>query len=75
MISAIVKIKTSMAPNSGITDRISAIQGVSDVYPVEGRFNLVAIIDVSDKRAGRRLVEMEIQPLQGIQSAELTKTL
>ena len=75
MISAIVKITTSEAPNPEITDRISAISGVSDVYPIEGKCNLVAIIDVSDTRAGRKLVETEILPIKGIQSAVLTQTL
>ena len=75
MISAIVKIKTSMAPESVVTDRISAISGVADVYPTEGEHNLVAIIDVSDTSAGKRLVEKEILSIQGIQSAVLTHTL
>ena len=75
VISAIVKIKTSSTPNDEITDRISAIPGVSDVYPVEGHYNLVAIIDVNDAGCGKKLVETEILPIYGIQSAILTHTL
>ena len=75
MGSAIIKIRTQVTPLHNITDKLVGIPGVIDVYPVEGNYNLVVLLDSADPIAGKSLVQNKILKLDGIQSAELTNTI
>lgn len=70
MVSAIVLLTVERDKINSVADRISDIEGVSEVYSVAGRYDLAAIIRVKTNDDLARVVTENIRKVAGISSSE-----
>lgn len=70
MVSAIVLLTVERDKINSVADRISDIEGVSEVYSVAGRYDLAAIIRVKTNDDLARVVTENIRKVAGITSSE-----
>ena len=72
MVTAVVLMKVARSHINDIAQQLSDIQGISEVYSVAGRYDLVALIRVPDNDA---LAELVTGRLVSLDSIEETETL
>ncbi len=70
MVSAIVLLNVDRDKVNEVGTKLAEMNGVSEVFSVGGRFDLVAIIRVKDNDAMAELVTEKMRPIQGITSSE-----
>jgi len=70
MITAIVLINVARTRVNEVAETLGRIDGVSEVYSVGGRFDLVAIIRVGDHDALAEVVTSRIAQVDGIERTE-----
>lgn len=70
MITTIVLIKTKHAKINEVGEKIAAIQGVTEVYSVSGRYNLLAIIRHKRMEDLSVVVTEKINVVEGIKKTE-----
>jgi DNA-binding Lrp family transcriptional regulator len=70
MLSAIVLVTTERDKTNTVAQALADIEGVSEVYSVAGRFDLAAILRVSDNDQLAKVVTEHIRNLPGIASSE-----
>ena len=70
MITAVVLIKTEREKIVAVAETLSDIAGVSEVYSVAGRYDLVAMLRVRKPEEMARLVTSEIGKVAGIVETE-----
>lgn len=70
MINAIVLIKTERQKINDVAEQLAAIDGVSEVYSVGGRYDLVAIIRAADNEALADIATRHIALVPGIADTE-----
>ena len=70
MLSAIVLLITERDKTNRVAEALADTEGVSEVYSVAGRFDLAAILRVSDNDQLARGVTERIRNLPGITSSE-----
>lgn len=70
MITAIVLVTTERGRTSDVAERLAALKGVSEVYSVAGRFDLVAMLRVHQPEEMEHLVTGAIAGVDGIASTE-----
>jgi DNA-binding Lrp family transcriptional regulator len=70
MVTAIVLINTERDKVNDVADHLVTLSGVSEVHSVAGRYDLVAILRVTDNAALAELVTEKIRHLEGITDSE-----
>lgn len=70
MVNAVVLLKVERNKINEIAEKISSINGVSEVYSVGGRFDLVSVIRVNNNEKLAELVTEKLLNIDGIISSE-----
>ncbi len=70
MVSAVVLLKTHRGLINEVATRLAELNGVSEVYSVGGRYDLVAILRVRDNEAMADLVTEHMLKVDGIADSE-----
>ena len=70
MVTAIVLLNAARGEVNEVADALVEMDGVSEVYSVGGRYDLVVIIRVADNEALAELVTGRLQKLPGIEDTE-----
>jgi DNA-binding Lrp family transcriptional regulator len=70
MVSAIVLFTVERGKINEIAEKLAAMEGVSEVYSVGGRYDLVAIIRVPDNESMAELVTSHMLLVDGITDSE-----
>ena len=70
MVSAVVLITVERGKINDVAETLAAMKGVSEVYSVGGRYDLVAIIRVSDNESMAELVTNHMLLVEGISDSE-----
>jgi len=72
MVTAVVLINVAHGQINEVAEKLADLQGVSEVYSVGGRYDLVAIIRV---RTNEELADMVTKQMLKLSSIEHTETL
>lgn len=70
MVSAVVLLTVERGLINEVAEILAAIDGVSEVYSVSGRFDLVAILRVANNEALADLVTSQMLKVDGITNSE-----
>lgn len=70
MVTAIVLLNAARGEVNEVAGALAEMEGVSEVYSVGGRYDLVVIIRVGDNEALAELVTGRLQKLPGIEDTE-----
>ena len=70
MVTAIVLFTVERDKINSVAENLSELKGVSEVYSVGGRFDLVAIIRVSNNEKLAELVTGNMLKVEGIKTSE-----
>jgi DNA-binding Lrp family transcriptional regulator len=70
MINAIVLINTERNKVNQVGEKLAAIDGVSEVYSVSGRFDLVAILRLAQNDDLSELITEKMTRIEGITKTE-----
>ncbi len=70
MITAIVLINTEQGRTSQVGEKISEMEGVTEVFSVSGRFDLVALIRLRKLDDLSELMTEKITRIEGIEKTE-----
>ena len=70
MVSTVVLINVEPDKINEVADQIAAIDGVSEVFSVAGRFDLVAIVRVKDNDKMAEVVTVKMLSVPGIIRSE-----
>ena len=70
MVTALVLIKVQRDKVNDVADQLAAMKGVSEVYSVAGRYDLVAIIRVKNNDELSELVTNHMLKVGGILKSE-----
>lgn len=70
MVSALVLLNVERDKINSVAEKLTAIQGVTEVYSVAGKFDLVAIIRVKENDELASVVTDHIRKVEGIEKSE-----
>lgn len=70
MVSALVLLNIERNRINEVAEALVAIRGVTEVYSVAGRYDLVAVIRVADNEALADVVTSKMLQIDGITSSE-----
>ena len=70
MLTAIILINTERTRTIPVGEALAEMEGISEVYTVAGRYDLVAMIRVSRNEDLADLVTRRVSDLEGIRSTE-----
>lgn len=70
MIDAVVLINTSINDIPEVAGTVAGLDGVSEVYSVSGRFDLVAIVRVNQHEDIAEVVTEHLAKVDGVESTE-----
>ena len=70
MVSAVVLLKVERGKINEVGNKLAELKGVSEVYSVGGRYDLVAIIRVKENNALADLVTEQMHHFDGILDSE-----
>ncbi|MDQ3249008.1 MAG: Lrp/AsnC ligand binding domain-containing protein [Chloroflexota bacterium] len=70
MVTAIILINTQHGRINEVAEQIAGLQGVSEVYSVGGRIDLVAMIRVKTNEQMADLVTNQMLKVSGIEKSE-----
>ncbi|PWG64676.1 Lrp/AsnC family transcriptional regulator [Spiribacter halobius] len=70
MVTAIVLLNAARGRVNDVAETLAGLDGVSEVYSVGGRYDLVVIIRVASNEALAELVTERLQALDGIEETE-----
>jgi len=70
MVTAIVLLTVSRGRVSEVAEQLAAQEGISEVYSVAGRFDLVAMVRVKANEDLADVVTKRLQRVDGIQTTE-----
>lgn len=70
MVNAIVLLNIARARVGEVAEKLAAMEGISEVYSVAGRFDLVAIVRVKSNEALADIVTNKMQRLEAIEATE-----
>ena len=70
MITAIVLINAEKTKINSVGQQLAGIEGITEVYSVSGRFDLVAIIRLMNNDDLAKLITEEIVKVDGITKTE-----
>lgn len=70
MVSGIVLLKVKRGVVNEVAQRLAELAGISEVYSVAGRYDLVAVLRVPDNDALAALVTEQMLRIDGITDTE-----
>ena len=70
MVTAIILIETERARTIAVGEALADVEGISEVYTVAGRYDLVAMVRVGRNEDLADLVTGRLRDLDGIESTE-----
>jgi DNA-binding Lrp family transcriptional regulator len=70
MVSSVVLLTVERGMINNVAETLAGMKGVSEVYSVGGRFDLVAIIRVKDNETLAELVTNHMLLVEGIKDSE-----
>lgn len=70
MVSGVVLLKVVRGQINEVASELAALDGITEVYSVGGRYDLVAILRVRDNEALAELVTEHMLKVQGITESE-----
>jgi DNA-binding Lrp family transcriptional regulator len=70
MVTALVLMNAERARINEVAEQLADLAGISEVYSVAGRYDLVAVIRVKTNEALADLVTGQIRKVSGIQATE-----
>lgn len=70
MVNGIVLLKVKRGAVNEVAQRLAELEGISEVYSVGGRYDLVAILRVPDNDALAALVTEQMLRIDGITDTE-----
>jgi len=70
MVTAIVLLNCARARVAEVADKLASMEGISEVYSVAGRFDLVAMVRVKTNEDLADIVTTRMQRIEGIESTE-----
>ena len=70
MVTAIILIETRRARTVAVGEALADVEGISEVYTVAGRYDLVAMVRVKRNEDLADLVTGRLRDLDGIESTE-----
>ena len=70
MVSAVVLLTVGRAKINEVAETLAGMRGVSEVYSVGGRYDLVAIIRVKDNETLAELITNKMLLVEGISNSE-----
>jgi DNA-binding Lrp family transcriptional regulator len=70
MVTAFVLLNIARGRVNEVADRLAAMDGVSEVHSIAGRYDLVVIVRVRTNEDLARVVTEEIRSLEGIEASE-----
>ena len=66
MVTAIIILKVARERINGTAQELSDIEGISEVFSVSGRYDLIAIARVKDNDELSELVTVKMRKVEGI---------
>jgi len=70
MVTAIVALKVERKKVDDVADRLSGLKGVTEVYSVSGRYDLIALVRTTDNESMADVVTGAMLKVDGIQDSE-----
>ena len=70
MVAAVVLLNVERDQINEVAEQLTAMEGVSEVYSVSGRYDLVAVLRVKTNEQLADLVTSNMLKLQGIRQTE-----
>jgi DNA-binding Lrp family transcriptional regulator len=70
MVNSVVLIKVKRGSVNEVAQQLANLEGITEVYSVGGRYDLVAILRVSDNEALASLVTEHMLKVDGITDSE-----
>lgn len=70
MVTALILINTQRGQINAVAEALVAVEGISEVHSVAGRFDLVAIARVSKNEDLARIVSDHVRTHEGIAQSE-----
>ncbi|MGA9364256.1 MAG: Lrp/AsnC ligand binding domain-containing protein [Bacteroidota bacterium] len=70
MITALVLLRVERDRVNSVAEKLADMEGITEVYSVAGRYDLVAIIRVKENEMLAELVTNRIRRLEGIEKSE-----
>lgn len=70
MVTAIVLLSVARARVGEVADKLAATEGITEVYSVAGRYDLVAMVRVRTNEELADVVTNRMQRIDGIESTE-----
>ncbi len=70
MVNGIVLLKTARGAVNDVAQQLAELEGISEVYSVGGRYDLVAVLRVRDNDALAALVTEQMLRIDGIADTE-----
>ena len=70
MVTSIVLLKVKRGKVNDVAEKLVEMNGISEVYSVGGRFDLVAVIRVKSNEDLANMVTNQMAKLEGIENTE-----
>ena len=70
MVSALVLLKIARGKINEVGEHLAGFRGITEVYSVAGRYDLVAVIRVKDNDSLAQLVTERMLSVEGIEDSE-----
>ena len=70
MVTAIILVNAERGRIAKLAQEMADLEGISEVYSVSGRYDLIAIVRVPDNDALARMVTEQMSGLEGITHTE-----
>jgi DNA-binding Lrp family transcriptional regulator len=70
MITALVLLRVARGEVNAVAEKLAGTEGITEVYSVAGRHDLVAIIRVKENEKLAELVTNHIRKIEGIEKSE-----
>jgi DNA-binding Lrp family transcriptional regulator len=70
MITALVLLRVERDKVNSVAEKLADMEGITEVYSVAGRYDLVAIIRVKENEQLAELVANHIRKVEGIDKSE-----
>lgn len=70
MVSAVVLLNVAPGQVNEVAGKLAGLEGISEVFSVGGRFDLVAVIRVKDNDTMAELVTNKMHSVTGITNSE-----
>ncbi len=70
MVTALVLMKVARERVKAVAQQLADIQGITEVYSVAGRYDLVSVIRVKENEELATIVTEKIRKVEGIEKSE-----